>query len=185
MNPDGVKSVARVPYISEAAAKDVPGLSELYSAITNLRGGVHNLYQALANQPPALRAFMGMSRYIRDDSSLDPALRELASLATGYALDVPYEKYHHVPAARRAGVSEAKLAAFPRWQESRDFSPVERAVLAYADGVARTRSADDETFRSLELYFTEGQIVELAMTVAWYHFVAAILGPLGIEMEDR
>lgn len=176
--------VARVPYVSEVAARDTPGLSELYAEITNLRGGVINLYQALANQPAALRAFMGMSRYIREESSFDPALRELAILATGYALDVPYEIHHHLPIARRVGVPHAKLAAFPGWQESSEFTSVERAVLTYAHAVARRGTVDDATFGALRQHFGDAEIVELAVTVAWYHFVAAILGPLGIEIED-
>ena len=177
--------MARVPYVSDAAAGDIPELNALYSDISALRGNVLNLHRALANQPAALRAFMGMSRYVRDDSSLDPALRELAILATAFALDVPYEKYHHVPAARRVGLSDAKLTAFPAWRNSLEFSAVERAVLNYADAVARSRSVDENTFRALESNFTNGEIIDLALTVGWYHLCAAILGPLEIQSEDE
>ena len=177
--------MARVPYVSDAAAGEIPALPSLYASIADLRGSVLNLHRALANQPAALRAFMGMSRYVRDESSLDPALRELAILATGYGLDVPYEQYHHLPVARRVGVSEAKLAAIPAWRDSREFSETERAVLAYADSVARSRTVDDDTFRALVANLSRGEIVDLALTVGWYHLCAAILGPLGIETEDQ
>jgi alkylhydroperoxidase family enzyme len=177
--------LARLPYVGEGQADTNPDLRSLYADISDLRGGVLNLYKTLAHQPKALRAFMVMSRYVRDDSSLDSALRELAILATGYALDVAYEKYHHVPAARRAGVSEAKLAAFPNWQSSAEFTEVERAVLAYADSVARTRTVDDGTFRALQDHLSSAEIVDLALTVGWYHLCAAILGPIGIETEDK
>ncbi|HLZ09805.1 MAG TPA: carboxymuconolactone decarboxylase family protein [Chloroflexota bacterium] len=177
--------MARVPYVSDAAASVIPDLPALFAEIAGLRGSVLNLYRALANQPPALRAFMGMSHYVRDNSSLDPALRELAILATGHSLNVPYEKYHHLPLARRAGVSDAKLAALPEWRKSPEFSVTERAVLAYADGVARSRAVDEETFRALAENLSTAEIVDLSLTLGWYHLCAAILGPLRIEIEDQ
>jgi 4-carboxymuconolactone decarboxylase len=181
----GGLGLARVPYVNLELATSIPGLSELYADISTRRGAVLNLYQAIANQPSALRSFMGMSRHVREESSLDPALRELAILATGFALKVPYEAHHHRPHARKAGISETKLGAFPAWGASAEFSPIERAVLSYADEVARTRTVLDTTFQTLCQHFNDAEIVELAMTVAWYHFVAAILGPLEIEIEDE
>ncbi len=172
--------MARVPYVE--ATDDT--LHALYAEIAGLRGRVLNLYRALANQPAALRAFMVMSRHVRDDSTLAPRLRELAILATAYALNVPYEIYHHVPAARRAGVTDEQLAAFPNWSASAAFDPTERAVLAYADQVARRRDVDDATFATLRECLSLAEITDLALTVGWYHLCAAILEPLRIETED-
>jgi len=171
--------MARLPYRAEDA-----NVADLYRDIAGLRGSVLNLYRALANQPAALQAFMEMSRYVRDGSSLDPALRELAILATAYSLDVPYEKFHHLPAARRAGVGEDKLAAFPDWRGSDAFGEVERAVLTYADEVARRREVSSDTFDALRRFLSDAEIADLALTVGWYHLCAAIVGPLQIEIED-
>jgi alkylhydroperoxidase family enzyme len=176
--------MARVPYIDAIDGVSPPDLVALYAGIAGLRGSVVNLYRALGNQPAALRAFMGMSRYIRDDADLPDTLRELAVLATGYALDAAYEIYHHVPIARRVGVGEAQLAAFPDWAASDAFDETERAVLAYADQVARTRTVDDATWAALQARLPRGQVIDLALTVGWYHLCAAILGPLRIETED-
>jgi 4-carboxymuconolactone decarboxylase len=175
--------MARVPYVEAVEGESPQGLVALYRDIAGLRGEVVNLYKALANQPDALRAFMGMSRYIRDDAEFPADLRELAILATGYAVGAAYEIHHHVPAARRAGVSEAKLAAFPDWAAADVFDETERAVLAYADQVARTRDADDATFAALRRLLPPGQVIDLALTCGWYHLVAAVLGPLRIEIE--
>ena len=178
--------MSRVPYVAAPTAPDDAAsrrLADLYAEIGGLRGSVLNLYRALANQPPALRAFMAMSRYVRDDAELPANLRELAVLATAYALDVPYEKYHHAPAARRAGVSEEQLAAFPDWSTSDAFDATERAVLTYAAQVARARDVDDATFEALRARLPLPQVVDLALTVGWYHLCAAVLGPLRIETE--
>lgn len=173
--------MARLPYVDPDGAP--PDLARLFSDIAHLRGSVHNLHRELANQPAALRAFMGTSRYVRDDADLAPRLRELAVLATAYALDVPYERFHHVPAARRVGVTEEQLAAFPAWRAAPVFDRTERAVLDYADQVARTRSVDDAAFSALRDVLSPAEIVDLALTCGWYHLCAAILGPLQIETE--
>lgn len=176
--------MARVPYVDAIDGVSPPDLVALYADIAGLRGSVVNLNRALANQPAALRAFMGMSRYIRNDAELPDRLRELAVVATGYALDAEYEKYHHIRIARQVGVTEAQLAAFPDWAAAEVFDETERAVLAYADQVARTRTVDDATWAALRRLLPPGQVIDLALTVGWYHLCAAILGPLQIETED-
>jgi AhpD family alkylhydroperoxidase len=172
--------MARIPFAEVQEGSEV---AEIYASIAGLRGSVHNHQRVLANQPGALRAFMGMSRYVREESSLAPRLRELAVLATAYALKVPYEIHYHVPAARRAGVSEEQLAAFPDWAAADCFDVVERTVLSYADQVARRREVDDATFEQLLPHLSLPEMVDLAVTVGFYHMVSAILLPLRIQAE--
>lgn len=176
-------AVARVPYVDATDGPDGP-IATLYRDIAGLRGRVLNLHRALANQPAALRAFMVMSRQVRDDAVLAPNLRELAILATAQVLEAPYEQYHHTPIARAVGVTDAQLAALPTWEQSDAFSPLERAVLGYAQQVSRSRDVDDATFAALQQHLSLEEILDLAVTVGWYHLCAAILGGLRIETED-
>lgn len=177
--------MARVPYVESTGPAGNPALAGLYAEIGGLRGSVLNLYRALGNQPAALRAFMTMSRYIRDDADLPAALRELAILAVGYALNAPYEQYHHRPAARAAGVPDEQLAAFPDWREATCWTAIEHAVLTYADEVAREHDCSASTFAAVEQALPRPQLIDLVLTVGWYHLCAAVLGPLRIETEDR
>ena len=75
------------------------------------------------------------------------------------------------------------IAALPGWQTADVFDPTERAVIAYADAVARSRTADDATFAALRAHLPVALIVDLTVTVGWYHLCAAIIGPLEIEVE--
>jgi 4-carboxymuconolactone decarboxylase len=175
--------MARLAYIMESEGTSAD-LRSIYDEIIRLRGGVLNLYRILANQPPALRAFMSMSRYVRDESSLQPQLRELAILVTAYGLNVEYERVHHLTAARKVGVPEPKLRDIATWRTSDTYTPVERAVMAYADQVAHSRHVDDPTVDDLLGYLSPQGVVDLAITVAWYHFCAALIVPLGVEMEE-
>src|SRR6266705_1854561 len=88
-----------------------PQVDEVFAQVEALGRPVLNLYRVLANQPPALSAFLEMSRYVRDASSLDAGLRELVILATAHALDQPYEVAHHTDAANKVGVIANKIRA--------------------------------------------------------------------------
>lgn len=183
--------MARLPYVDEPrpagqdpAPADESAVAAAYAEVRALGRPLLNFYRVLANQPPALRAFLGMSRYVRDQSTLPPALRELTILATAFALGVRYEQVHHLAAARRAGVSDAKVAAFPAWQSSAAFDKAERAAMTYAHEVATTRRVRDKTFDALRAYFTPPQIIDLALVVAWYHLCGALLEPLEVDVEQ-
>jgi 4-carboxymuconolactone decarboxylase len=172
--------VARLPYMQKGAS---PQVDEVFAQVEGLGRPVLNLYRALANQPAALSAFLEMSRYVRDASSLDPQLRELVILATAHELDQPYEVAHHTEAAGKAGVSANKIRALAPGGSLEVLSAVERCAVEFARGVARTRTTDDESFRRLEAYFSPPQIVDLVVTTAWYHLCAVILGALHVELE--
>lgn len=148
---------ARVPYVSD---------DPLFARIEAMGRPVLNLYRALANQPQALDAFLGMSAYVRGGSSLDPGLREAVILTTAQELGSDYEVAHH-----STGV------AFDALDERG------RCAVDYARAAARTRTCDDELFERLRGFFSKQEIVDLVVTVGWYHLCAVILGTLEVELE--
>jgi 4-carboxymuconolactone decarboxylase len=172
--------MARLPYMEKGAS---PEVDKVFAQVEGLGRPVLNLYRVLANQPPALAAFLEMSRYVSDPSSLDPGLRELVILATAHELDQPYEVAHHTDAAARAGVPANKVRAVAPGGSLDVLSPAERCAVQFARKAARARTTDDALFRRLEAYFSPPQIVDLVVTTAWYHLCAVILGSLRVELE--
>ena len=174
--------MARLLYVEAGASR---AADDLYAEIARMGRPVLNLYRVLANQPPALGAFLSMSRYVRSGSSLDPGLRELAILATAYELRQDYEVVHHMEAGRRVGVSEAKLDAVAPGGSLDALTPAERCGVEFARQAAQTRSCDDAMFGRLSSLFSPEEIVDLVMTTAWYHLCAVILGSLRVELESE
>ena len=172
--------MARLPYIEAGRS---PAADELYAEIGRMGRPVLNLYRELANQPPALAAFLGMSRYVRSGSSLDSGLRELTILATAHALGQEYEVVHHKEAAERAGVPADKVAATAPGGSLEALAPAEQCAVEFARQAARTYSCDEATFKRLQSLFSNEQIVDLIVTTGWYHLCAVILGSLHIESE--
>lgn len=67
-----------------------------------------------------------------------------------------------------AGVSENLVCSLERPAEAPDLTPAEKAALAYADLSANDHlSIDEATFAGLRTFFTERQIVELGMYIAY------------------
>ena len=174
--------MARLPYVR---AGQSPAVDQVYEQIGRMGRPVLNLYRALANQPPALAAFLEMSRYVRSRSSLDPGLRELAILATAHALGQDYEVLHHTEAAERAGVPAGKVAAMAPGGSLEALTPAERCAVEFSRQAARTYSCDDGTFERLQSLFSNEQIVDLVVTTGWYHLCAVILGSLRVEPEAK
>lgn len=167
--------MARLEYVRPgvSAAADAA-----FAEVASLGRPVLNLYAELANHPPALAAFLSMSRYVRDGSTLEPGLRELAILATAHALRQEYEIVQHTAAAKRAGVSDEKLSGA-------GLSERERCAVDYAREAAHDRTCSDETFARMQTLFNTQEVVDLVVTAAWYHLCAVILGTFEIEPETR
>ncbi|GAC1472950.1 MAG: hypothetical protein PVSMB3_06980 [Candidatus Dormibacteraceae bacterium] len=172
--------MARVPYLKAGGSKAV---DDLYKEIVGMGRPVLNLYRTLANQPPALAAFLEMSRYVRGGSSLDGGLRELAILATAQELKQKYEVSHHTEAALRVGVPPEKVAAVAPGGSLDALPPAERCAVEFARQVAHTRTCDSATFQRMQSVFSTEQIIDLVLTTGWYHLCAVILDSLQVELE--
>ncbi len=172
--------MARLPYVKAGTS---PAVDDLYREIQRMGRPVLNLYQVLASQPPALGAFLEMSRYVRSGSSLDPGLRELAILATARELRQEYEVAHHTEAAASVGVPAAKVQAVVAGTSLDLLTPAERGAVEFARQAAHTRSCDDATFQRLQSLFSAAEIVDLVVTTGWYHLCGVILGSLRVELE--
>jgi alkylhydroperoxidase family enzyme len=159
-------------------------VSQTFEEIRQVRGDVINLFRVVANCPPALRPFFALSRFVRDESSLAARLREIAILVTAVTFGVTYQITRHTVAARQAGLTDREISALKAgdWE---GFAAAEKAVISYASEVAVRRDVAQETFDVLQAHFSEAQIVELAIIVAWYHLVAAIVQPLRVDLEPE
>jgi alkylhydroperoxidase family enzyme len=172
--------VARLDYVKPGTNAEADAV---FAQVQTLGRPVLNLYSELANHPPALSAFLSMSRYVRDASSLEPGLRELAILATAQALGQEYELVQHVAAARTARVPVEKIEAVSQGGSLESLTERERCAVEYSREAAKSRTCSDATFARMRSLFSTEEIVDLAVTAAWYHLCAVILGTFEIEPE--
>lgn len=141
-----------------------------------------NWWTIWAHAPDVLQA---MRSYYYADAPIDPALRELALVRTGYARGSHFVFSQHCKAARKAGVAEAKIKAAPYWTISDAYTPLERAVLAYVDGlVLEGGRVHDEVFAVLRQTFTDNEILILTYLINLYNMHGISSKALCLEYDD-
>lgn len=142
-----------------------------------------NLLRTLIREPRAVRALMPWSSYIAGRTSLAPRLREIVILRTSFAGGAGYEWAHHVDAARRAGLSDAEIAALGSACAGDGWGALEGAAILACGQLVHERRINDETWARLGAHLDQGALLELVLTVAQYTQMAIITNALGIALE--
>jgi len=167
-----------------------PELAALEDEIMQARGEIMLLYKVLLNSPPLAAGWEKLLTAIRRQSTVPPDLRELIILRVAVVNRAPYEFEAHVPHARRAGISEAKIEAVRHWRrdgaasESDSelaFTPDETLVLQLADAMTRDVVVPPELMDRVQNRFDARGTLEVVATVAAYNMVSRLLVALNIE----
>ncbi|MGW0021410.1 carboxymuconolactone decarboxylase family protein [Rhodococcus sp. NPDC003382] len=142
-------------------------------------------WTVFAQSPAVFRhAVRGFSLY--RNAKLDPLLRELGQGRAGYARGSQFVFSQHCKQMRSLGMPEEKIAAIPSWQISDLFSPLERAVLAYTDGLVHDGGrVPDEVFAALQAELSDSEILELTYITCMYDMHATMCRALKLEFDDR
>lgn len=139
-------------------------------------------WTAWANVPGILKAF---SAFPMAQATLDPQLRELAILRTGYARASRFVFSQHCKAARRMGVADEKIDAVPCWTLATCFSPLERAVLAYVDGqMLEGGRVHERVFQALREGLSDEHILMLTYFINMYNLHATTTKALRLEYDN-
>lgn len=145
-----------------------------------------NWWTVFALVPDAFRhTTEGFGFYRSDRRKLDPVLRELGQTRAGYVVGSRFVYSQHMKAARFAGLSEEQVQAIAHWQVADCFTPVQRAVLAYADAlVLQHGRVPDGVFAALQAELSDEEILELTYVTATYMMHAVMSRALRLEYDD-
>lgn len=170
--------MARVPYLE---------IEDLAAGDRDLLKRPITLFKALANSPGMARTWQHFGEYIRNDSPLDPRLRELGILMIGYLTRSPYEYSHHLKLGiERFGVSEDDVHRLIREAESGDggFPELETTVLRAAREMVEDAVVSEATFTYLAGKLPKDHLVDLFVTLGFYCCVIRVLATFQIDVED-
>ena len=155
----------------------------LQKRLEELWGEPVNLYRALGNHPALTAAWTEFANAIRHDSRTPRALREIMILRTAQIARSEYEWAHHLRMARKAGVSETKIAALGDWRACAAFDAKERAVLALTEAVMAC-NVTDEVHAEAKKHFSDAEFVELSLTAGFYAMVSRMLDAMRVELDE-
>ncbi|MFM7067872.1 MAG: carboxymuconolactone decarboxylase family protein [Actinomycetes bacterium] len=130
-------------------------------------------------------ATAGLLLYRSPARSVDPVLRELGQLRLGWTTQSRFVFSQHCKAARTDGVDEAKIAAIGHWSAADCYSPAERAVLAFTDGLVLEHGRmSDEVVDTLRTHLSDEAVLELAYILTMYLQHAVMSRALRLEFDD-
>lgn len=131
-----------------------------------------------------LLADVAWERRIERWDELDPDLKTLAVLGTAAAIGCSWCVDFGYFAAHSAGQSVDRLREVPKWRESEAFTPVERAVLGYAEAMTATPpEVTDEQVTHLTEQLGVPAVVELSMMVAVENQRSRLNAAMGLRSQ--
>jgi alkylhydroperoxidase family enzyme len=179
-----------MPRIKELTPEEMPkslepSLQAVFGAVRDkgtLTGTPGNWWTVWARVPEILSAF---SAYSYANAPVDPKLREIALIRTGYVRGSQFVYSQHCKVARKVGVEEEKIAAIPYWQIANVYDEAERACLAYVDGLMLENGrVHDAVFDLLKKHLGEENTLILTYIINMYSLHAISTKALRLEYDD-
>ena len=153
-----------MPVISPLSDEQIPEtMRPVFAALRELYGEVPGIFRVMVHAPEVVLATLQMNRAVRKD--FPDKLRELAYLKTSTVNRCDYCLRHHQVVGAESGLTESQLAALDNFAESDAFNDEEKAVLRFADQLAREGRVDAATKDALMDFLSESQLIKLAAVV--------------------
>jgi len=133
-----------------------------------------------ATNPAILAAALALEIGMERAHRVDARLKQLAELRVAAVVGCPFCLDIGSALVRRMGVAEEKLRELNDYPSSAAFSPLEKAVLAYADRMTATPvEIADEDLCELHAHLDDAQLVELSAAIAHENLRARMNHALG------
>lgn len=134
--------------------------------LTDLEQGLTRYF---AHCPEQALGLMGFGGALKRHRSLPDRLVELVRLRVAFFNQCRSCMAIRYSDAVADGVTEGLVCSLERPQEAENLSAAEKAAIRYGELIATDHLAiDDATYEELRAHFSEAQIVELGMTVAFF-----------------
>lgn len=134
--------------------------------LTDLEQGLTRYF---AHCPEQALGLMGFGAALKLNRSLPERLVELVRLRVAFFNQCRSCMAIRYSDAVADGVTEGLVCSLERPQEAENLTPAEKAAIRYGELMATDHLAiDDAMYDELRRHFTEAQIVELGMTVAFF-----------------
>lgn len=140
------------------------------------------LMSTLARHPKLARAYLRFGGYLLLESSLPARIREQAILRVAHRRECAYEWSHHVDIAKKAGLTDAEIAAARTGEPDDEF---DRAVFTAVDELDEKSNISDPTWTTLSERLDERQRMDLVFTIGGYIALAMAINAFGVQLENE
>jgi 4-carboxymuconolactone decarboxylase len=139
------------------------------------RGSIRGPFAALLRSPVVADRVQSLGAYLRFESSIPPALNELAICVTAREWTAQYEWYAHARLALQAGLPAGILDAVAEGREPEGMDADQRLVWTFCTELHRDRGVSDPTYAAVRDRFGEQGVADLIAVSGYYVLVAMTL----------
>lgn len=184
--PDDVyqESRCRLPLVKR---KDLPpGAQKVFDEHSDPEGGshagLHGPGGVRLHSPRLTELWKPVSRYLRNETGLDPRIREVAILTTARHLNSQFEWQQHEPVARQVGVSDDTIEAIKARQSLDGLNETDALVIRFARQVLEEQKVTPELFATALRIFGEQKLIDLITIIGAYSATAILLAAVDMRL---
>ena len=164
----------RFPLLTDATM--TPRQRESYQKIVSgPRKGASGPFNALLRSPEAADRIQLVGEYVRFQSSIPPALNEMAILIAGRFWTAQFEFWAHRRLARTAGLPDTIIDAIAEGRRPAAMADDQRVVYDFCSELFRDRAVTDATFAAVTGRFGDQGVIDLIAAVGYYSIVSMVL----------
>ncbi|MCB2043079.1 MAG: carboxymuconolactone decarboxylase family protein [Burkholderiaceae bacterium] len=152
--------------------------------VSGPRGKIQGPLRAVLHNAELADRWQALGALLRYDTALPPRLSELAILVTGRACQSPFEWYAHRKEAEKVGIEAPIIESLLAQAMPDGLDADERAIVAFAQELNRTKSVSDATYADALARFGERTVMELTALVGYYTMVAMTLNAHEIPLPE-
>jgi len=177
-------------YIETIEPEQAKGeLKNIYEDLVRSRGKVAEVHKIQSLNPKTITTHMDLYMSIMfGKSPLKRVHREMMAVVVSVSNKCEYCTIHHLEAVQNYWKDEAKVNVLKNNYKNCDLTDKERALCDYA--VALTISPDmsrEKLYASKlsESGFSDREILDATLVIAYFNFVNRIVMSLGVELENN
>jgi 4-carboxymuconolactone decarboxylase len=173
----------RLPLLTERDA--VPAEARAaFDSIVDSRGTINTPIGLLMYAPEAAARTVNLGNYLRFDSDLPQAMRELAIVTAARGFDCEFVWAAHVPAALQAGISQDVVDVVGSFGDLDGLSAQEAAVVRLGRELVGGHRVSQATYDAVRGHFGERGLVELTALMGYYLMIACTLITQDVEIPE-
>ncbi len=169
--------------LAQITTRDVVATEHRYivDSIAESRGRISGPFAMLLHSPEIAGRAAHLGAYIRFNSILEPALRELAIITAAREFDCEYEWGAHERLARQEGVRDAAINTVASRGDLGSLTDDEALVVGYGRELLKDHRVSAATFEKAKNRFGEQGVTELTATMGYYGMLACALNAFEVE----
>ena len=147
--------------------------------------GARGPFGIYMNSPKVLDLEYQLTNYLRYESGLSGAIRELAILTTAREMDNQFEWAAHEPQGLKDGLPQSVIDIVKYRRGVEGLPETEAVIIQLGRQIFEKKKVDSETFAHALKIFGPKQLVELVALMGTYASTAALLNAFDMQLNSQ